>query len=59
MICLCRFLSEKSWVKSNFWCLGFVVCLCLRCILGVCSVFSAFDDWVCVVGDQCSIDWLR
>ena len=39
MICVFRFLSERSWVSSSFLCLGFVVCLCLRCFLGVFGVF--------------------
>ena len=39
VICLFRFLSDKDWVGSNFWGLGFVVCLYLRCFLGVCGVF--------------------
>ena len=39
MICIFRFLSDMSWVRSDFWCLGFVVCLCHRCFLGVSGVF--------------------
>ena len=38
MVCVFRSLSDGSWIKSSFWCLGFVVCLCLRCFLVVWSV---------------------